>query len=70
MHACKFTCSAHPSVTDFNNLKITLLNGIILEKLIIEQVVKKFPTFCRIQRIITVLARTRHWTLSEARCMQ
>jgi hypothetical protein len=40
---------------------------VILEKLTVAQLIKKFPTFYGIQRFITVFTRARHWSLSWAR---
>jgi hypothetical protein len=36
----------------------------LLEKLIVAQMVKEFPTFYGTLMIITVFTRARHWTLT------
>jgi hypothetical protein len=36
----------------------------VLEKLIVSQLVKKFPAFNGTRRFITVLTRARHFTVS------
>jgi len=36
----------------------------VLEKLIVNQLVKKFPTFCGTRRFITMFTRAFHWFLS------
>jgi hypothetical protein len=48
---------SHRSVTEFINLKRTLFNRTVLGKPIIEQMVKTFPTFYRINMINTVFKR-------------
>jgi hypothetical protein len=40
---------------------------ILLEKLIVSQVVNKFPEFYVTRTLITVFTTARHWTLSGAR---
>jgi hypothetical protein len=42
----------------------------VLEKLVVTQLVKKFPTFYETRRFITVFTRARHWSLSRARSTQ
>jgi len=42
----------------------------VLEKLIVTQLVKRFPAFYGTRRFITVFARARHWPLSCSRCIQ
>jgi hypothetical protein len=37
---------------------------VLLDKLIVTQLVKKLPTFYVTRKIITVLERARHWSLS------
>jgi len=39
-------------------------NRVLFEKLIVVQIVKKFPAFCGTQRLIKVLTRAHHWSLS------
>jgi len=41
-----------------------------LEKLIVTQLVKKFPALHGTRRFITVFTRSSHWCLSWARCIQ
>jgi hypothetical protein len=43
---------------------------VLLENLIVIQLVKKFPTLYGTWKFITVLARSRHLSLSWARCIQ
>jgi len=38
-----------------------------LEKLIVTQLVKKFPAFYGRRMLITVFTRARHWSLSKFR---
>jgi len=47
---------------------IFLTNSILLEKLIVTQLVKKFPSFCETRTFITMFTTGRHWFLSLARC--
>jgi hypothetical protein len=42
----------------------------VTKKLIVAQLVKKFPVFFGTRRFITVFTRTSHWTLSWARLIQ
>jgi hypothetical protein len=42
---------------------------VLLEKLVVIQLVKKFPTFNGTWRFITVFAKARHWSLSWGRCI-
>jgi len=55
-------CQSH----DFPHFTILL----VLEKVIVTQPVKKFPTFFGMQRFITMFTRSCHWSLSWARCIQ
>jgi len=43
---------------------------VLLEKLVVAQLVKKFPAFDGIRMFITVYTRVCHWSLSWARCIQ
>jgi len=43
---------------------------VLLEKLIVTELVKKFPAFNGIRRFITVLTTARQWSLSWARSIQ
>jgi hypothetical protein len=43
--------------------KLTAWSRVILEKLIIAQIIKKFPAFYGTRRIITVFTRARHLSL-------
>jgi len=43
---------------------LTPWNRILLEKLLVTQLVKKFPAFYGIRKFITVFTRVRHWSLS------
>jgi hypothetical protein len=36
----------------------------VLDKLIVTQIVKKFPAFYGTRRFITVITTARHWSLS------
>jgi len=47
--------------------KLTPWSRVLLEKLTVTQLVKKFPAFHRRQRFITVFTTVRHWSLSWAR---
>jgi hypothetical protein len=38
-----------------------------LEKLIVAQIVKKFPAFDGTRRFVTVFTTARHWSLSSGR---
>jgi hypothetical protein len=49
---------------------LTLWGRDLLEKLIVTQLVKKFPAFYGTWRFITVFTRARHWSLSWARWIQ
>jgi len=42
-------------------------SGILLEKITVTQVVKKFPAFYLTRKFITVFTWARHWSLSRAR---
>ena len=42
----------------------------MLDKLIVSQLVKKFPTVCETQRFITIFIRAGHLSLSWARSVQ
>jgi len=46
------------------------MKRVLLEKLIVTQLLKKFPTFYGIQMFFTVLKRPRHWLLSWSRWIQ
>jgi hypothetical protein len=48
----------------------TSWSGVFLEKLIVTQLVKKFPTFYGTQRFITEFTRACHWSLSQVRWIQ
>jgi hypothetical protein len=52
----------------FNSL--TAWSRVLLEKLIVTQLVKIYPSCYRTQRFITVFTRTRHWSTSWARWIQ
>jgi len=43
---------------------LTPRSRVVLEKLIVTQLVKKFALFYRTRRFITVFTRIRHWSLS------
>jgi hypothetical protein len=49
---------------------LTPWSRVCLEKLVVTQLVKKFPAFYGTRRFITVFTRARHWSLSWARCIQ
>jgi len=40
----------------------------LIEKLLVTQLAKKFPTFCVTWRFITVFTRASHWSLSCISC--
>jgi len=40
-----------------------LLSPYVLQKLLVAQLVKKFPSFYETRRFITVFTRARHWSL-------
>jgi hypothetical protein len=48
----------------------TPLYAVLLEKLIVTQLIKKFLTFCETWMSLTVLTKPRHWTLSWASLIQ
>jgi len=50
--------------------KLTSWNRTLLDKLIVAQIIKKFPVVYRNRRLITVITRARHWSLFRARCIQ
>jgi hypothetical protein len=41
-----------------------MLDRVLLEKIIVSQLVKKFPAFFGTQRFITMFTRACHWSLS------
>jgi hypothetical protein len=43
--------------------QLTPWNRVLLEKLIVTQLVKKFPAFYGTRRFITVFKRAHHWSL-------
>jgi hypothetical protein len=49
---------------------VTLWSSVLLEKLIVTQLVKKFPVFYETQKFITVFSRARHWSLSRTKFTQ
>jgi hypothetical protein len=44
--------------------KLTPMTTVLLEKLIVAQLVRKFHVFYGTRRFITVFTIARHWTLS------
>jgi len=48
----------------FSKLDLTPWSSVILDKLTVTQIVKKFPAFYWTPRFITVFTRARHWSLS------
>jgi len=44
--------------------KLTMYNRVLLEKLLVTHLVKKFPPFYGARRFITVFTRAHHWSLS------
>jgi hypothetical protein len=48
----------------------TLWSRVLLKKLTVTQLIKKFPTLYRIWRFITVFTRAYKWSLPWARCIQ
>jgi hypothetical protein len=61
LHDGDFVCDGPPS--DHRN-KLTPWSRALLEKLIVTQIVKKFPVFYGTRRFITVFTRAHHWFLS------
>jgi len=51
-------------------MELTPCSQVLLEKLMVTQLVQKFPTFWGTQRFITMFTRTYHWSLSWARRIQ
>jgi hypothetical protein len=49
---------------------VTSWSKVLLEKLIVTQLVKKFSAFCKTRRFINVFTKSRHWSLSWARWIQ
>jgi hypothetical protein len=50
--------------------QLTPRSRVLLEKLLVTQLVKKSFAFYGTRRFITMLTRTRHWSLFWARCIQ
>jgi hypothetical protein len=46
---------------------VTDHHHVLLQKLIVTQLVKKFPAFNGTRRFVTVFTTARHWSLSSAR---
>jgi len=44
--------------------QLTRWSRVLLQKLTVTQLVKKFPAFYRTRRFITVFTTARHWSLS------
>jgi hypothetical protein len=59
-----YTCFYH------SRMLLTPWSTIILKKLTVTQLVKKFPTFYGMKRFITVFTRAHHWSLFWARWIQ
>jgi hypothetical protein len=51
-------------------MELTTLSRILLEKLTVAQLVKRFPVFYGTQRFITVFTKVRHRSLSSASWIQ
>jgi hypothetical protein len=51
------------SEASFISTKACHWSRVLLEKLTVTQLAKKFPAFYRARMFITVLARTRHWSV-------
>jgi hypothetical protein len=49
---------------------LTSWRRVLLEKLTVTHLVKKYPAFYGTQKFITVFTRARHWLQSWARCIQ
>jgi hypothetical protein len=47
-----------------SNVQLTPWGRVLLEKLIVTQLVKKFPAFYGSQMFIAVFTRAHHWYLS------
>jgi len=54
----------------FHIIKQTQWSRVLLEKLTVTQLVKKFLAFYGTRRFITVFKRIRHWSLSWGSCLQ
>jgi hypothetical protein len=50
--------------------KLTLRSRVLLEKLIVMQLFKRFPALHGTWRFITLFTRDHHWFLSRSRCIQ
>jgi hypothetical protein len=50
--------------------QLTIWGRVLLEKQIITQAVKEFPTFYGTRKFSTVFTRVRHWSLSWSRLIQ
>jgi len=46
------------------SVQLTSCSRVLLEKLIVAQLVRKFPAFYGTRRFITVFTTARHWSLS------
>jgi hypothetical protein len=60
----------HPVLTDWLTDWLTPCSRILPQKLIVTQVVEKFPGFYGTQRFIIVFTRARHWSLTWDRCIK
>jgi hypothetical protein len=49
---------------------LTPWSRVLLEKMTVTQLAKKFPAFYATRKFITVFTRARRWSLSWARCIQ
>jgi hypothetical protein len=56
--------------TDWLTDWLTAWSRIILEKLLVTLLVKRFPTFYGTWRFITIFTRAHHWSISWARWIQ
>jgi hypothetical protein len=70
----KTRTAKYPENSPWIKIIITIIirpcSRVLLEKLTVTQLVKKFPAFYETRRFITVLIRTRHWSLPWARWIQ
>jgi len=75
---CSLPCSQEPTTrpcpeADESSLHLTnqptQWSGVLLEKLIVTQLVKKFPTFHEDRKFLTVFTRNRHWSAYWVRCI-
>jgi len=69
---CANTISSHliKNIIHANVIRLLIPWSTVFEKLIVAQIVKELLAFCGARRLITLLARAYHWSLSWASWMQ